>query len=254
MKDFLIFGVIFCAVGTNFHYWGRKSPKCRKPLRAHALVNILEAPAFMLALLRAFFSRTLSFSQNLASVLAKRCSVFHSRIWAACVWNTKLYLHLQLERNPVNPAEITWGGGRGGSKWSSWSVSSGFVYWLWWIIRVGRYVYKNLCLFLLTSSQAPSGWTDTFRCLQRCLGSDWSKRGPSQLSLNHFCDGAVQTMGGQAFYPGGASVGVLRLVEVCNGDGPSGGFPHLHTGSPPAWGLGPWARLFLIPSWRARYE
>lgn len=144
--------------------------------------------------------------------------------------------------------------GGGDQSRASWSVSSGFVHWLWWIIRVGRDVYKNLCLFLLTSSQAPSGWRDTFSCLQRCLGSDWSTRGPSQLSLNHFCDGAVQTMGGQAFYLGGASVGVLRLVEVCNGDGPSGGFPHLHTGSPPAWALGPCARLFLIPSWRARYE
>lgn len=235
MKDFLIFGVIFCAVGTNFHYWGRKkSPKCRKPLRAHALVNVVEAAAFMLALLRAFPPHpTLSFSQNLASVLAKRCSVLHGLIWAACVWNTKRYLHLQLERNPVNPSEITWGD----QSRASWSVSSGFVHWLLWIIRVGRYVYKNLCLFLLTSSHAPSGWTDTFRCLQRCLGSDWSTRGPSQLCLNHLCDGAVQAMGGQAFCPGEASVGALGLVEVCNGDGPSGSFPNLHTGSQD-WELG----------------
>lgn len=48
---------------------------------------------------------------------------------------------------------------------------------------------------------------------------------------------------------GEASVGALRLVEFCTGGGPSGTFSH--TGSQPAWALGAWPRLFLIPSWRA---
>lgn len=45
---------------------------------------------------------------------------------------------------------------------------------------------------LFRSSQALSGWTDTFRCLQRSLGSDWSTRGPSQLSPNQLWDGGGQ--------------------------------------------------------------
>lgn len=48
---------------------------------------------------------------------------------------------------------------------------------------------------------------------------------------------------------GEASVGALRLVEFCTGGGPSGTFSH--TGSQPAWALGAWPCLLLIPSWRA---
>lgn len=73
-----------------------------------------------------------------------------------------------------------------------------------------------------------------FRRLQRCFGgSDWSTRGPSPLSPNHLCDGVVQG--------DGRSGALLRLVEVCTGDGPSGSFSHLHREDPSQredWDLG----------------
>lgn len=54
---------------------------------------------------------------------------------------------------------------------------------------------------LSRSSQALSGWMDTFRCLQRCLGSGWSSFTVSQL-----CDGG-QVMGGHTFYWGETQAG-----------------------------------------------
>lgn len=99
IKGCLIFGVIFCAEGPNFHYWGWKSPKRRKPPLAHALVIFDAGPHFHFGIYQKYSSSP--FPKTLPTVFSRPGS-------GLCVWNTKCYPAFTIRMESTEPSEIIW--------------------------------------------------------------------------------------------------------------------------------------------------
>lgn len=151
IKGCLIFGVIFCAEGPHFHYWGWNSPKRRKPplTRASAIGD------FHFAFMRA------SVCPLLFLKLGKRCSSGSG----LCVWNTKYFpVFKKGKREALRMA--TWFVSSVPLVNASWERSHlypGFVCGIWWIVR--RDVQETCCSSLQKLRQ--TGRKLSAECLQR---------------------------------------------------------------------------------------
>lgn len=146
----------------------------------------------------------------------------------------------------MKPSENTWVDQRTASR----SVSSGFVRRLWWIIRIERYVYKNLRLF----SSDPLKPRQVGRTLSGVSRDVWALIGP--LKDLHSCPQTnsvtelcrwweVMLLSGHSdWWSSAVVVDLLELSPTCTQD----------LSRREHWGGGAWSRLFLLPSWRAWYR
>lgn len=175
---------------------------------------ILEAPAFMLALLGALFF----FLPLLFLKLSKQCSS-HQDLGCVCL-EYKVLLAFIIRKEHMKPSEITWVDQSTASR----SVSSGFVHWLWWIIRIERYVYKNLRLF----SSGPLKPRQVGRTLSGVSRDVWALIGP--LKDLHCCPQTTSVMepcrwwevmllsGHSDWWSSAVVVDLLELSPTCTQD------------------------------------